>query len=395
MKKFNVIVLILSLLPFCQLSVSAQGSAKGNVFGNVAKLDKTVHDFGDIMVSDGPVTASFKVENVGSDAMLIYNVVSSCGCTDVEWTRQPIKPGETGVIKATYKNDEGAYPFDKNLTVYFSGVKQPVILRLKGESHARKQSLKEMYPVKFGSFGMKSVEIKAGNMSQEQQKSGEVSVANLGGKPLKITFKDVSEGLSVKVSPNPIPANSTARMTYTVTADRNHWGMNWYYATPLLDGYSVKASIVPSNVSKPAGAEALVVDPNPLLTNGTNCFGVFAVTKENFLDWTDDQKNKAALPSVDGSNCSIGRVKAGTKLNATFQFKNAGKSVLKIYKVDSQCSKAVPQAFADLPVGGKRELKVSIDTAGMPKGEVSIPLTVFTNSPLRPIMNLFVVGYIY
>ena len=140
---------VLAILPF---KAGAQGSGKDNVFGGIVRLDRTIHDFGDIMVSDGPVTAIFKAENVSSAPMVIYNVVSSCGCTDVEWTRQPLKPGETGSIKATYKNDEGGYPFDKTLTVYFSGVKQPVILHLRGESHTKKVSLNEMYPAKFGNL---------------------------------------------------------------------------------------------------------------------------------------------------------------------------------------------------------------------------------------------------
>ena len=224
---------VLAILPF---KAGAQGSGKDNVFGGIVRLDRTIHDFGDIMVSDGPVTAIFKAENVSSAPMVIYNVVSSCGCTDVEWTRQPLKPGETGSIKATYKNDEGGYPFDKTLTVYFSGVKQPVILHLRGESHTKKVSLNEMYPAKFGNLGLKSVDIKGGNLSQGQQKSGEVKVANLGQKPMKVSFTDVSEGLSVSVSPNPVPARSTATMSFTVTSDRNHWGLNYYYATPVVDG---------------------------------------------------------------------------------------------------------------------------------------------------------------
>ena len=75
---------VLAILPF---KAGAQGSGKDNVFGGIVRLDRTIHDFGDIMVSDGPVTAIFKAENVSSAPMVIYNVVSSCGCTDVEWNR--------------------------------------------------------------------------------------------------------------------------------------------------------------------------------------------------------------------------------------------------------------------------------------------------------------------
>ena len=73
----------------------AQGSGADNTFGGVVRLDKIVHDFGDILVTDGPVTATFTATNVGDKPLVIYSVVSSCGCTDVEWTKQPLQPGLT------------------------------------------------------------------------------------------------------------------------------------------------------------------------------------------------------------------------------------------------------------------------------------------------------------
>ena len=243
MKRLTVITFIILIAASLGTVLRAQGSKAGNTYGGIVRFDKTVHDFGDILVSDGPVSATFTAENVSGKNMLIYNVVSSCGCTDVTWTREPVKPGESGKVKATYKNDEGGYPFDKTLTVYVSGLQQPVILRLRGESHAKKLSLKEMYPVRFGNLAFKSVDIKGGNMSQGQQKSGEIVVANLGKKPLDVKFKDVSPGLSLKLSQNPVPAGGTAKLSYTVTADRKHWGKNYYYATPLVDGVSYKAVV--------------------------------------------------------------------------------------------------------------------------------------------------------
>ena len=62
----------------------------------------------------------------------VFAVVPSCGCTDVVWPREAIAPGKTGVITATYSNDEGAGTFDKTLTVYTSAQKKPIILHLKG-----------------------------------------------------------------------------------------------------------------------------------------------------------------------------------------------------------------------------------------------------------------------
>ena len=376
-------------------SFQGRRAGKDNVFGGIVRLDRTIHDFGDIMVSDGPVTAIFKAENVSSAPMVIYNVVSSCGCTDVEWTRQPLKPGETGSIKATYKNDEGGYPFDKTLTVYFSGVKQPVILHLRGESHTKKVPLNEMYPAKFGNLGLKSVDIKGGNLSQGQQKSGEVKVANLGQKPMKVSFTDVSEGLSVSVDPNPVPARSTATMSFTVTSDRNHWGLNYYYATPVVDGKVYKAVVAPSETASSRDAALNVkAQPNPLLGTGSEKVGIFTVTKEDFSSWSKEERDRGSQPMADVSTFEIGKVRKGTKVEAVFGISNRGKSTLRIHKVDTDTPHASVAPFADLKPGEKGRLKVSLDTAEMPSGEVLVLLSLITNSPLRPIMNLYVTGWI-
>ena len=389
---------IVTILSLASISVvaAAQGSGADNTFGGVARLDKTVHDFGDILVSDGPVSATFTVTNVGEKPLVIYSVVSSCGCTDVDWTKKPLKAGEKGEIKATYKNDEGGYPFDKTLTVYFSEPKQPVILRLRGESHKKKLSLGEMYPVRFGNLGFKSVDIKGGNLSQGQQKSGEVMVANIGSKPLNVKFTKVSEGLSLKLSQNPIPAGGTAKIAFTVTADRNHWGKNYYYATPLVDGKEYKAVVKPSPEpsKETAGTEALVADPNPELGAGKSKFGIFAITKEDFASYTKEQRDSAPLPVASESTFSFGKVKVGTKVKGSFEISNKGKTAFKVYKIDSESSKLTALPFADVAPGGKGTLEVTLDTSSFPKGECLVILTLTTNSPSRPIMNLFLTGWI-
>ncbi len=377
--------------------VAAQGSGKDNTFGGIVQLDRTVHDFGDILVSDGPVTATFTAKNVGDKALLIYNVVSSCGCTNVEWTRKPIAPGESGTIKATFKNDEkGGYPFDKSLTAYFSGLKRPVILRLRGVTHDKQLSLEELYPIRFGNLAFKKVDIKGGNLSQGQQKSGVVVAANIGSKPFALSFSDVSEGLSLNVSPNPVPPESTVRITYTVTADRQHWGKNYYYATPLVDGRQYKAAVSPSSENEPvaAGAEAILAESNSELGAGKSRIGVFTYTKENFSDLTEKERNEGPNPIADESTFSFGKVRAGTNVDCGFTFTNKGKSPFRIYKVDSENSRVKAQAFADVPAGGKGELKVTFDTGGFPVGECLVVLTLTTNSPLRPIINLYLTGWV-
>ena len=331
-----------------------------------SSLSSGVHNFGDILLANGPVSCQFSLKNTGSKPAVIYNVTTTCGCTDVEWTREPIMPGKSGKISVTYSNDEGPYPFDKSLTVYLSDVKKPVILKLRGVSMEKKMSLEELYPVRFGSIGMKEAVSRCGNLEQGGSRSEAVMIANLSDSPVSLSFTDVSPNLSLSVSPNPIPERSTAELSFTVKADRSVWGKNTYWARPLING-------------KSAGKEKM---------------GFWAFTKEDFDGLSEEERRNGPRPTFKESTWSFGKVKKGTTIHAEYTFKNEGKSRLQIYKVDAD---ACCWSHSDIPSAAPGEsvtFRVHVDTKDMPVGEVLTIVTLTTNSPLRPIVNLFVAGYI-
>ncbi len=330
--------------------------------GNGLEIDKAVHNFGDIMLDSGPVSCEFTITNNGSKPAVIYNVISSCGCTDVEWTREPIKPGGTGKVSATYSNDEGPYPFDKSLTLYVSDIKKPVILKLRGISREKMRPIQELYPIHHGALGFKEDMIRCGNLEQGKTKSETVMIANISEKAAKVDFTDISDNLSLSVQPNPIPAGETAELTATVTSDRSKWGRNEYWATPSVNGQEYGR------------------------------IGVWAFTKENFDEMTEDERRNGSMPRFQSSTFSFGKVKAGTEIHATYTFRNEGKECFCVYKVDVD---ACCYSHSDIPAANPGEevsFRVHLDTKDIPKGECLKIVTLTTNSPLRPIVNLFISG---
>ena len=150
----KIIAKIIAALLFTAISAPFQAAAQEKI-GSSIEIDKTVHNFGDILLDSGPVTCTFTLKNTGSQPVVIYNAVTSCGCTKATWTKEPIMPGKTGTISATYSNDEGPYPFDKSVTVYLSDPKKPVILKMRGISMDKKVPLDQTYTVKFGPLGLR------------------------------------------------------------------------------------------------------------------------------------------------------------------------------------------------------------------------------------------------
>lgn len=332
-----------------------------------AVFDKLVHDFGDVSMDDGPLTCTFTVTNNGTEPLVLFEVVSSCGCTDVTWTREPLQPGKSGTISATFKNEDGPFPFDKTLTVYISGQRKPVILRLRGTVHEKKKSLSELYGAqKLGDFGLKARDYKAGVLKQGLTVSETATVANLGKKPLKVEFTEVSEHLKLNVSPNPIPAGSTATLIFTIEAAPGLYGKHTYTAVPVLNGRKASAPI-----------------------------SVWSTTRENFDKWTDEERNNGAIPVFENSTANFGIVKAGDPVEVTFNCSNRGKSTFHIYQADPEDSALKVLEITDCEPGGKGLVRVSLNTSAVEKGEAVIMLTLTTNSPLRPVVNLFVAGEIH
>ena len=122
-----------AILPAYSMNIMAQETAapQRQKYKELT-FPKTVHDFGEVSWKDGALKCSFTLTNNSRDTLDIYAAISSCGCTDVEWTRTPIAPGGKGTVSATYANEDGAYPFDKTVTVYTSAQKKPFVLHLKG-----------------------------------------------------------------------------------------------------------------------------------------------------------------------------------------------------------------------------------------------------------------------
>ena len=328
----------------------------------VVEWDKTVHDFGDVSVSDGPLTCSFTLTNKGPEAIAIFEVVSSCGCTGVDFPKTKIEPGQSAKISATYKNEDGPTAFDKTLTVYISGIRRPVILRLRGVVHPKKQSLSQLYsPERLGDFGLKTRQFSTGNLKQGLSVSETANVANLGKKPLDVTFTDVSPQLKVSVSPNPIPAGKTAQIAFTVSSDPSLYGLNLYKATPVLNGIPTAGSIE-----------------------------VATWTQENFALWSREAIEKGAIPAFEMSTVSLGTVKVGSKLSASFSLTNNGKSVFHVFKADPDSPALAAESLPDIVPKGKGKLVFTLDTSSLPEGDNVIMITLTTNSPQRPLINLFV-----
>jgi hypothetical protein len=99
--------------------------------GPEIEFEKLVHDYGEVQYN-GNGECEFRFTNTGNEPLILQKPKSSCGCTVPTWPKEPILPGESDVIKVTYKTTKvGA--INKSITVTSNAKAKPtVVLRIKG-----------------------------------------------------------------------------------------------------------------------------------------------------------------------------------------------------------------------------------------------------------------------
>jgi hypothetical protein len=79
-------------------------------------FDNEAHDFGTI--PEGPAAEhEFKFVNKGKEPIILQQVSASCGCTTPSYSKEPVLPGKTGTVKASYATQGRPDGFTKSITV--------------------------------------------------------------------------------------------------------------------------------------------------------------------------------------------------------------------------------------------------------------------------------------
>lgn len=85
---------------------------------NVAKIAfaETAFDFGEVKEGE-VVTHTFSFTNTGKVPLLISNARSTCGCTVPSWPKEPIPPGEGGVLEVRFNTKNKKNKQSKPVTI--------------------------------------------------------------------------------------------------------------------------------------------------------------------------------------------------------------------------------------------------------------------------------------
>ncbi len=109
-----VLVIILSAGSFATFAQQAKDSDSTS-FAQIT-FEVTDHNFGDVNQGE-KVETTFKFKNTGNFPLILQNVLSTCGCTVPEWPKEPVAPGEEGVLRVVFDSSAKIGRQNKVITI--------------------------------------------------------------------------------------------------------------------------------------------------------------------------------------------------------------------------------------------------------------------------------------
>ena len=112
--------------------VTGSHSSKSSKQTTQVSVNQTELDFG-TFPKEEKQEGSFVLTNTGNGLLVIQDIITSCGCTKVEYSKEPVRPGGMLEVKVIYEAEQAEY-FRKTITVYYNANKSPLRLIVKGNS---------------------------------------------------------------------------------------------------------------------------------------------------------------------------------------------------------------------------------------------------------------------
>jgi uncharacterized cupredoxin-like copper-binding protein len=67
------------------------------------EFEQTKHDYG-MMVQGEKLSYTFKFTNTGGSDLIISDFSSDCGCTVPDFSKAPVKPGDSGKVEVVFNS---------------------------------------------------------------------------------------------------------------------------------------------------------------------------------------------------------------------------------------------------------------------------------------------------
>ena len=341
------------LLTLCSLFVATQAWGQAEFVPDNARMR-----VGEILFQE-PKTVMFTFKNKGKASLFIEKVIPSCGCTTVDWPKEEIEPGKTGIITAVY-DAKMLGTFYKELAVYVKGTSQPVYLSMEGRVVTEMLDYTGDFPIDLGSLRINANYLEFDNVNRGDHPVAEFQVVNLERTPYRPELMHLPAYLSAQSIPEVIAGSRTGRVRLTLDSEK--LGLLGLNQTRIF-------------LSRYPGDK--VSETNEIL--------VSAVLLPDFSDLTEEQLAKAPKISFSTEELGFGNLNGKNKQTQALTITNEGQEPLEIRSVqvfNQALSVSLDKRRID--PGKTTTMKVTVNSKFLQKAKNRPRVLLITNDPQHP-----------
>lgn len=338
--------------------------------------DELTYNFGTIAEAAGPASHTFTIRNTGGAPLVINRVTASCGCTQPEWTKAPIAPGQTGEVKVTYNPKGRPGPFYKTISIFSNGRKGSYSLAIKGNVTPKPSAPLFTYPYSIGDLKLHTKTILYSSIRPDETLGEKISIRNEGKTSIRIAVGKLPHFLTVEVQPETLMPGETGEIFLLMDAKAARRKGRITTDIPL--------AIVSTDKKETAGKIKLAAN-----------------IIDNFSKLSPAEKAEAPAAKLSGTLLEFGKLPAkggilpliGGKVTGTFEITNTGQSPLSIYSVTADDERLdISGGKKELKPGATAIFKVSIRPKEI-KTKLETLINVVCNDPSGPVRLIKVTAY--
>lgn len=307
-----------------------------------------------------PVTAEFQMKNDGNAPLVIERVLSSCGCTTVDYPKRRIAPGENFVVKATYDAKQMG-TFYKQIGICAQGASSPFTLTMRGRVVETISNFDGSYDYALGMLKADAQEVEFDDVNKGDRPVQRIHIFNPTEQVMEPVVMHLPAYLTAQVSPSKVAPHHSAVVSLTLDSKRLHdFGLN---QTSVYLG---------ANPGDKISSDKEVV--------------VSAVLLPSFENMTEEQKAQAPQISLSTENLDLGSFGRKKKLKGEILITNTGKSELEIRSMQMfTMGLQVSLGESKIKPGESEKLKVTAVAADLKKARAKRPrILMITNDPDHP-----------
>jgi hypothetical protein len=328
------------------------------------RFDKVEHQFGEIYESAGPVSAKFWFTNTGDKPLYISDVNVSCGCTTPDYKKDTLQPGEKSFINAKFDPSGRPGMFKKTISVTFNN--NPgflAFLTIEGNVIAVVQPNKKKYSILYGTLSFDNTTFQFSDIQKSGEHMAKIRVSNDGSNHVKfLSTQDLPKHFRTEFPKELKPGDTAELKVYVSKEDlENIWGEFSY---------------------------RLVLITNDVLMN-TKILYVKGKTVQDFSGISKAELAVAPIIKASATTVNFGELKQGGTKMQQITISNTGKSDLEIRNIHAGCYCFSGKTGAKvLKPGETAKVDLTFDSIGQRPGKMSRSLTIYTNDPKQPELQI-------